>query len=375
MEKPTIKPSDESKVPKRTPVVLSEELPYPDVSVKTSYFNRTGKAVYIGLRNGMVLTLPAHFAGEGTSVEDCLIIRTEVMFSGQAKEVMKKYIDSLSTNPEAREKNEVFHQQFLTKYQKGNNWVTVKLDYRISTNELRGHGGYSYFADFDIILSLRRDIIPSHPDTASALNRDDGQTGKCGTIDIYIVDTANKIHDRFGSLVGTVTSIKKRNLPLQLDGLYVWNPDIHGPGDPGFHYAADRLDDLSWVHLTKEEAMRHAFNSSERIGGRKDDKPGRGDIPGDRRGSLDALKSELEKEANFFRTKVDQLELDREAEREKAKLLFDKTEHENKANAIRMKDFYESRSQTRKDSSELLKFIPAAIAGAVTAFIAFRTLL
>jgi hypothetical protein len=67
------------------------------------------------------------------------------------------------------------------------------------------------------------------------------------------------------------------------------------------------------------------------------------------------------------------IELDRE--REEWRIRKDREDLERKAEYERMRDFYEYRSYQRKDTNEMLKYIPTLIVGLGAVFVAVKSVL
>ena len=288
--------------------------------------------------------------------------------------------DYYINNPDPRERYALeFKKAFMVEYEREQNWLVVKIDHVIDFEEIRKHGGNGYFEDFDIILSTRQDNIPAHPNFNTPVNQEGmDAAGNTFGLDLYIVDKNRKLGERFIVVAGLPRKIDVRNLPLVNDGLYIRFYGNKEGGDEKSRYDLDDVDRLVWVHKTKEEA---ANSSDKAIFGTEEarqvdtiNKRNSAEFV-ERRGHYDVLKLEMEKEVQIHNREL-ALQADRLAqEQASSKAAIEQLDNQHKAENLRMKDYYEARSSTRKDSSELIKYIPAALAGVITAFIAFKAVL
>lgn len=246
------------------------------------------------------------------------------------------------------------------------------LDYTVERDDIARLGGVLYLAELDIVISVHKDewkALHPYSDAATRYQIIEAESNVNNSerfgYSVYLVSNDEAVKDKYINIGGSVYRVPSIVNQSLRDGVYVCSS---GPVQNG---AKDPIP-MS-LHYTFEEAWEdlRLYDSAEEA-----DKLG--DVLGEREKEIKELQlryKELEHDHKMERMKHDQdmeekrreyenLTLDRERESTLA-------EHERSLRSLREKDFYESRSAVRKDSSEVVKYAPVILTSmfAIAAFI------
>lgn len=377
---------DRSRLPAVVSIPLVEAPPnqftineHCDLTVFTKYLNYTGRVISMGYRNGVVFDIPSR--------EDRLyqnfIVRQEMNISDRlANSVRNKLL-----NYEGLESPDfkAFKKLFMDAYRDRNHGVMLKFDYSVAVTEINHQGGSVYLTELDIILSTRKDNIPIHPLSLEAASRApitvQSNSGSNG-VTLYIVDNDDTIGTHYTRMFGKIIRVETIKNGLSPEGLYIEYQGLsdsqHG-NQTNFRefIAAADMKDIGWLSKTFAEA-KNAPDREAEFGYKLKEL----EIEGKRiTAETNLVKADHEKEKLHLEHRNSELqrELD-ERDRQfriyeaDAQRRISEEEHRSKIEQMKTRDFYEERSIARKDSSELIKYIPALLLGAGAAYAAIKGL-
>jgi hypothetical protein len=244
--------------------------------------------------------------------------------------------------------------------------ISFSLDYTVSRDDVVSEDGNLYLSDLDIVISVLNNNAPVVHPYSYSLNRfklmeaetEVNHKNRFG-YSIYIVSNHGMVNDKYINIGGTVYRVPAIEDKTLRDGVYLCSDA------PVKNKASNPMP--QYVEYTFEEAKEKLklYDSAEEA-----DKLG--DQLAEREKEIKELQvkyRELEHDL-----KIERMEFEREIEekkREYEKLAMDRQEsqaridYERNIRAMRDKEFYESRSLARKDSSEIVKFVPTIVTGTI----------
>lgn len=252
----------------------------------------------------------------------------------------------------------------------------MAADYQVSLDDLQASGGSLYIPEIDVVIAESTNRSTAHPE--SPMGKKLRMMSLCAKggfqLNIEIVDPNNVLGDRFINFGGKVFRIKKIDDPTRKPGIY-YTGNIKPDGDlevgvPGFmeFHELSGADGALAMYRTVDEAQSLG-NLTESL---------------KRQFEVEQMKSKLEVARLERQIENDKAEhqlvynrllaankiADEEREQHKRRIdeLNEKIKTERERESARLRDEYERRSHERKDSSEILKWIPT-ILGVVTAII------
>lgn len=347
-----------------------------DLSFYTKYLNHSGRDIVVGLRNGLTIKLPSR----ADRYKKTIIIREELFISDRIKNTVR---DKL-LNYEGIMGDELiaFAQLFTKEYENQPHHVTLRYDYDVPSSTLIKNGGTTYLIEKDIILSTELNNIPLHPFCPEALSRPLAAASQYeGSASVWIVDNRKVIGPRYIRLLNKVIKVDSIVDSLSRDGVYIthrnWMNDNQSIKSFTEYVPDDKIDTLTWLHKTFAEAkssperelelsmeLKQLDHESRRISA----------TTSVQKSEYDLEKLALERNnASLQQVVIDQDRRNAFFENE-WKRKYAHEEHHSKLEQLKSKDFYESRSSERKDSSEWVKIVPAMLVGAGAAFIALKGL-
>ncbi|MDR3392348.1 MAG: hypothetical protein P4L77_11500 [Sulfuriferula sp.] len=339
------------------------------IEVRQYPLNFTNQDLTIAYRNGLKFNLPRQYSRD----HQALVIRTEICIDNLV-EINADHLLSVVQEHCSSElklfQAAISPQDQPYPYREPYGGVNLIIDYSISIQELRKHGGSVYFHDVDIMVShLPVELAPEHPHSEQGrlkticLETHQREGSRFGFA-IEIVDNQGTIGDRYINIGGRVSKIPATEDPRKMDGIYVsWNQSVSGKLS---------LPETALQHLSADDADLE-FNLFKSYG--EAEQFGNGDE------SRKRQLVELEHEATIAKTQLalEKAETDREnirLEQSLKTLTFQhdtlKSEREdlmNRQNLLheaekqRLKDHYEARSYRRKDDSEVLRVLPVIAMG------------
>lgn len=233
--------------------------------------------------------------------------------------------------------------------------------FRITSESLYEYGG-GYNRLLDLVIDTGDNRYGSiHPYSSDALDFAVGSTreerlqdGVFG-LKMFLVDNYDTFGDKYINFGGLVHQIKAVHNLSYDDGLYIsstnelkLNGSVAAP-KPKFYSLKDLNEDKSPVMLFNSYKEAKAYGDLDSIKERK--------------------RKELEHENTIQKLESERLSLEEKRKHEaiirdiEAREAYRSYDREGQSQA--RKDYYDSRSAMRKDSSELWKIIPVAIGGAI----------
>lgn len=343
------------------------------IEYRLTYINNLPHEVTIVWRSGLKFRLPPVPSMDN----DRLIARVEITVHPAVKldiERVLSAIDETATS-ELKAMREAFSVEI-----KGNKYegARIILDYGLTLDELRKFGGTVYYSELDCVVSLLPfEQVPPHPYSEEGRQ----QQVVAGSVlspelgfgySVEIIDNAAKYGERYLNIGGTVYKVVPKKDYSRRNGIYVLSNQF----DP------EQLD------ADPMEVKFYDFANAEEIGLYRtfDEALHRGDIQTARKQEIATLeheitmrKSELarerqkhEREMLALETKLKEQTTEAERRSQEFKELRERMEHDRELERQRTKDFYESRSYVRKDSSEAVKIIPSIVMGLGAVFMAIK---
>jgi hypothetical protein len=296
-----------------------------------------------------------------------LIIRVERNIGFTAKEGMSE-MAAIITNESSEELKAIKEAHLSNNSLRAPNFMIV-IDYVITYDELRNANGTLYHNELDLVISIN-DIksTPIHPYSTEGM-RDKMMKEKAPekteaefSYSIDIIDNSGKYGDRFQNIGNQIYRIKARKDNTMKDGVYrISNKPVIGANDPGeqevVYYSMEDAEEKIPLYRTIEDARCL------------------GDLSMAQKARVAVLESEAvnaKHEAAVAKSKLEEVQHARKIEGERI------AEERERFNATlesmreSTKFRYEQRSYDRKDSSEMIKFLPGFFMGAIALFAAFK---
>jgi hypothetical protein len=360
-----------------------------NVPVKTTieYLNGLGRPVTLSYRNGLRLSVkPDHSLGK-RAIE----IRSVVTLDDAGKVAAI----SLLRNVDESDTKELqaMRDQLNTGHARKHGPVSVSSYFRITEEELLKAPGKSiYIPDLDIVLSLEEEPIfaPHHPYSQGGRFQ---ELAKLTSIDlnapnfgmcIEFIDNKGIYGSKYYNHCKSVYLIDPKKDLTKKDGIYVHislKSDELKAGKRGTTYTYYELSDETFKSLLLFSTHEDALNNGDIETNQKKELAELEHQINLSRLDLTARKAEIDREmAELDRLKDKRAAeaKEREAELERRSKELDdaraRFEHQQALEKTRVKDHYEALSIERKDSSEVLKWLPIAIAGIGAAIVAAKAL-
>lgn len=350
-----------------------------DLSVYTKYLNYTGRTISMGYRNGVVFDIPSR---EDRLYQD-FIVRQEMNISDRLSNSVRNKLLNYEglESPDFR----AFKKLFMEAYRDRNHGVILKFDYKVAVADINHQGGSIYLTELDIILSTRKDNIPIHPLSLEAASRAPisvQSNSDSNGVSFYIVDNDDTIGTHYTRMFGKIVRVETIKNGLKPDGLYI---DYRGMSDSQRGNTEDfrefvpvtEMENIGWLCKTFAEA-KNAPDREVEFGLKLKEL----ELEGKRiTAETNLVKADHEKERLHLEHRNSELQRELNERDQQFRIIdadlqrrISEEEHRSKIEQMRTRDFYEEKSIARKDSSELIKFIPALLLGAGAAYAAIRGL-
>lgn len=360
-------------------------LPQPNdsfVEITAVYLNGLGYPVTVLLRDGMDVTIPPMGSRVATRQ---FIVRVRYRFSRHVKVNVHRLLHAV-------EQEDASAKAIMDGLRAADAVMNIYgtdlvLERTMDAKVLESNGGSIYLADLDIALRYVDDSVtihhPCRPMAKSILaSRNNNQPGF--DLRIEINDPKQRFGDRFTVMRGTLVRIKPINDPSRAEGVYAWMNGQEtldmSSGDYKYYSFEDAerelrlFDSAAKAKANGEEAdQRRNELEQEQHKQRMEVLHLESEI---RRITHDnevelskykQLKVELDAKVTeeLARIKRREAELDEEAKRRERErdIAFAEEKVRREVRMMADKEYYERRSYDRKDSSEIVKWIPAAALG------------
>jgi hypothetical protein len=324
-----------------------------------AYYNHLNQDLTVTLRNGVPFKLPA---GDGR--KNCV----EVLVSYDIDP--RVVVDAKSTfhhHPGNTAESVVLLAALENCEKRGRfNRKCFTLKYSVTAEQVEKNSGIIYIADLDLVLSTsddeRRAIHPYSPGSSRykliEAEVNVNARDRFG-YSIYLISNDGAVGDKYINLGGKayrVPSIKNKSLR---DGVYVCSSGSiealsNDPVPIEEHYAFDSAVDTLRLYDTPESALKLGDQLAAREQELKEINMHLKEVEHDHK--LERLNYEHDLAVKKQELDESKMELDRQYAQE---------EHDRRIRAMRDKEYHESRSNARKDSSEIIKIIPIVLTGVI----------
>jgi hypothetical protein len=279
------------------------------------------------------------------------------------------------------------------------NWVqAAHVDYFVTLADLEKAGGSIYIESLDLVLSLNGLAdVPYHPHSLhgerQGLMPPSVESEEHFHYRIEIHDQDGNFGDRFINVGGEVFNIRTNRSGKRRNGVYVIGSapvmSANGHMPERCHYLqledADKklhlyqsykealtLGNPADVYKRELDELAHQNRLEEAENKREEAR-----IKTEQRmrdAEFETLRRDFQREREIAaqeQARTDTRQRERQAQLDEFAHSLKLQEQESKIRAMREKELYESRSQSRKDWSEVLKMFPVALSAGLAAFIAW----
>lgn len=243
---------------------------------------------------------------------------------------------------------------------------TFSLDYTITRDDIVRNGGVLYLAELDLVINAtQEDWKALHPysDAATRYQLIEAETNVNNTerfgYSLYIVSNDGRYKDKYVNIGGVVYRVPSTKNQSLRDGVYLCSTgptdnDVTTPMPIALHYEFSAAQEKLKLYDSAEEADKLGDQLAEREKEIKELQVKYRELEHE----LKLERMEFEREIEEKKREYERVSLDRQRE-------HSNLEHEKAMRGLRDKEYYETRSYARKDSSEVIKFVPAMITGAL----------
>lgn len=353
--------------------------------VHHQYINGFGEPITVVDRSGMRVTIPPSFQ----SFTRDFIIRVVISYSRE----VNVNIDRIShgRNPASQILSEVLRDGVLINR---NGHCSHRLDFHVTSEDVNRHGGSLYLTNLDkVITNLnpdRPDLLPDHPysdpGVRNSMVENDPAINNTGTFGygIRIVDSAGRFGERYININQKIYKIPVVRDSGVADGVYLTSS---GPVETSSGFSRPEVQWYAFEDADKALSLFRTVEEARTLG----------DVYAAKERELEEFKLEVKREGERLKAERQQREAefeqrrrDMDAERaeeeerqkreerrfkERENRIKDEMaelEHKRNLRLIERKDDYEQRSQQRKDTSEMVKYLPAVFTGLLALFVAVQ---
>lgn len=342
------------------------------IEVRVAYENYLPLDITIVERNGLRCVVPSRIGPFGVG----FVTRVEYRLLEETADGIDKFMAQIGSSSceEMRVFKEAYTRQRTTNWHRG---AVVVLDYIVTLETLKENNGVIYYKNRDIIISsLDIASTPAHPYSEDGVDKSGLEAGSGFGIGrdmiafkIELVDNARNIGNRFIFFAGEVHSVVAKIDERRSCGVYITKTsnDITNPTKYTAHQEHLSVEDAQLrlgLYRTPQEALeggdsiltrKEALARSEHELTLLKQDLQQAKLQADQ----DALVAQRELAELIHGNKIKEAAL---AEKS-SKLDRDRKEfeYEQERRRSEMRDMYERRSSERKDSSDMLKFLPMLI--------------
>jgi len=350
-------------------------------SVNHEFINGLPKVVTVVDRDGVRVEIPP---STNPMVND-FIIRVKLEIGREVNLNIDNLLNSSSPGAailvELVQRGDQIHRHGKRKF---------SLDYHITLDDIESRGGSVYLNNLDRVVStLQGNFVPHHPYSDIAVRNqlveNDPNINDVASFgySLRIVDSHNHYGDRYVNINNQVYKVPVVTSSSMPDGVYLTSS---GTVEGNYQYARpvskrysfEEADDALRLYKTVEDAKTFGDVIAEK---EKELKELSVKLK-EREQRLREEKMERESEFERFKQQIAREQAEEDAQRKaeesratqrmsRLKEEIAELEHQRTVEMLKRKDTYESRSLERKDSSEMVKFLPAVVTGALALFVAF----
>lgn len=339
------------------------------------YVNGLPFPVTLAFRSGLAITVPPDITNLRYSND--FVVQVRYRYDQSVIIDRHQVLDAVSgdTSIEAQALKEAFSGA-KGKGFRGTSEFT--LDYVLTRQSFLNAGGAVFIQELDLVVAKEGGTAVVHPESQLGLQLKHKLAGNAAGQFVYSIDINDPNHrygDQWVNIAGKVYKVPARHDTSECEGVYVRSPFPDGEKKFGHEFLCERLD---FEKAGSELALYRTANEARTLG----------DEAGARKRELEELQQKhrvqqfdhevkLREMSNQHEKDALQLKLDLIAESRKTKLAEDEAaahkrdlessratiEHMRALQNMEMKDHYEGRSHARKDTSEVVKWLPAIITG------------
>lgn len=334
------------------------------VETRITYINNFPIDVVVVDRNGFRHSVPAQFNGSSYK----FTIRKEIRVRNESIREVKKYLSCIDTkfnHDLTIIKQIVLEKDGFESY----NGFSIYLDYSIELEELKQDGGDTYCKPADIIVSLQNIYnAPAHPFSEDSIHDHfipegaGNQTIGSPVFKIEMVDNNNQVGNRFVFAFGGLQEIRPKTDLNRDSGVYLTMMEPNVLNDKGFTFvqkkysyeeAKEKLGlyksreeaaSAGDYHLTRKEELARLEHANNLL----------------KQESIE-LKAKLDKEAALRDKELKDQEAKSQERINKLQAEKDEIEHFREMERNQRKEEYDKKSTERKDTSEIIKFLPFVV--------------
>ena len=340
------------------------------------FINGMNHIIYLGFRDGTIVCLHPT-TGAGYTGE--LTVRKSIQIGGDNKIIANS--GSYEDNAASQLSDAYSSMKRIT--ETGNHFASI--DYVVNQAYLEKQGGTCYYHELDIVASINsQEDVMHHPESANhvyddMVTKEPMNRHASATVDILIIDNTGETENKYVNLAGMVHVIKPVvDISIE-NGVYITRSKmVQGVNfnEMAPTIVKTSLEDHKHNDLRIEPPIFDSFKDAEDFGNltklrKKTKKKLEKEYKKKERAmknnelALKNKKIKLEKECSELKAKHDREMANYKRERLEMEKRVEELEYEHKMKSIRAKDDYEAKHYRRKDNSEIIKYVPAIVTGAV----------
>jgi len=350
-------------------------------SMQQEFFNGFSKAVVIVNREGLKVTIPPTLNPLNSEfiVRYTLTLGADVIFN----------VDSLlnSTSHSSRILAKVFQEGGMSL---NRNQRIFALDYHLNIEEIETRGGSLYLSNLDLLVTVHSGVlVPLHP-FSEIYNRNQAveQFDHVNNVNTFgyglkIIDSLNQFGVRYVNINNQIYRIPIMESSALPDGVYLTSS---GPveGDLSLVKPVSKLYPFEEADtaLRLYKSVESAKTMGDEFGEKEKELKRLTLHVKEREQELKAEKLAKEAEFELFKQRIERERIEEDSLRKQEenriaqrvaslKEEIAQLEYQRTLETLKQKEYYETRSLDRKDSSETIKFLPTLITGALALFLAF----
>jgi len=353
--------------------------------INTRYINNTTQIVRAKLRSGLEMSFPAVPSRTNHSHDRQFLVRKELVVGPTCVTPMRDYLQSLDENISA-ELN-AFRQVYLKVYDDVYRFGTARelscvIEFMFTEGDLQKNAGIFYHDELDTLFKFGPEaFMQAHPNSAEGRKRKttaaaDALRSEYGFIYwIELIDNLGKEGNRFVSICNQVYQIAAKADKNRADGVYI----VSSAATNGTLNPNETVTEFkSFEDAERDNGLYRTYVLAA----------SNGDIAGLRKKELqDQIHANEVERQKYLREKqqhdAEMEEKNRELKNlEHERMLTNRALDDLKRNQefmadvqrLHLKDQMEKKSTDRKDTSELIKFLPTILAGVGTLLMAWKAL-
>lgn len=373
-----------------TPIVRAgvypSERPYDlsPVEIKQEFINELHETVTIVLRNG----LPFQIRGKKGQARRRLTVRYTIIISGEAMHETANVLAQITNkSPMTMRVLKQAYESHARNYSP-NQPIVLNLEYVITREDLRKYGNSLYHHGLDCWISTVESAgYAVHPYSEEGMlqgtiwnNTPEPVKNGGALYAVEIVDNLGVFGDRYLNIANEIYPVRAKKDPARTDGVYITRT-LPSEGELG----TGEIASAHWPFSTEDGVtfdftrfhLYRTYTDAKTLGdiasARKEELQHKDHELQLGRKELEGLKQEAERDKQDFEREKQIWEREkqgfvreRDEREERIKELNDERErikHDLMMEKMRKEHRYEERSAQRKDTSEMIKIMPALILG------------